>query len=71
MKIKKITSQHRRDFIAIMECGHCGNEKKIRGYDDANYHNNVIPAMECAECGRAEGAQYRPLAPRYTENVQL
>jgi len=28
MKIKKIVSQHRRDFIAIYECEHCGHEEK-------------------------------------------
>lgn len=26
MKIKKITSQHRRDFQAIYVCEHCGDE---------------------------------------------
>ena len=47
MKIKKITSQSRRDFTAIMECEHCGaTEINGSGYDDAFYHASVIPSME-------------------------
>lgn len=55
MKIKKIISQHRRDFQAIYECQHCGHEEKGGGYDDANFHNNVIPGMECRQCGQKGG----------------
>ena len=47
MKIKEITSQYRRDFYAIYECEHCGATHKSYGYDDANFHNNVIPNMVC------------------------
>lgn len=48
MKIKQITSQHRRDFIAIMICEHCKTEELNKyGYDDDNYHKNVIPNMIC------------------------
>lgn len=44
MRIKKITSQHRNDYTAVMECEHCGHEQVDKyGYDDANYHDNVIP----------------------------
>lgn len=52
MKIKEITSQYRNDFSAIMECEHCGYTNKIHtGYNDANYHDNVIPSMYCKQCG--------------------
>lgn len=37
MKIKKITSQIRRDFTAIYECEHCGNTETRDGYDDDSY----------------------------------
>jgi len=47
MKIKEILTQHRRDFEAIYICEHCQNERKGSGYDDANFHQNVIPNMEC------------------------
>lgn len=72
MKIKRITSQHRRDFTAILECEHCGAEEKLkRGYDDAYYHSNIIPAIECKSCGLAAGNDYRPLATKYAANEQV
>ena len=58
MKIQKVISQNRRDFTAIYECEHCGYKKMGRGYDDGNFHNNVIPDMKCPECGKkAETSQ--------------
>ena len=50
MFIKEITSQNRRDFDAIYKCEFCGHEKEDSGYDDSNFHNNVIPNMKCSEC---------------------
>ena len=57
MNIKTITDQHRRDFTAIYECEFCGHTKKSYGYDDANFHENVIPAMTCDGCGKASNRQ--------------
>lgn len=52
MKILEILSQHRNDFTATMECEACGHQRKLTsGYDDANYHDNVIPNMKCEKCG--------------------
>ena len=66
MKIKKITWQNRRDFEAIYECEHCGNEEKYGGgYDDDNYHRNVIPNFKCRQCGKTAAEDYRPLATKY------
>jgi len=65
MKIKQIKSQHRRDFTAIYECEHCGFEHPGTGYDDANFHQNVIPKMTCLECGKSTGDDYRPMATKY------
>lgn len=72
MRIKKITYQNRRDFTAIMICEHCGDESEnTKGYDDAYYHDKVIPGMKCPACKKtgaeAKGDDYRPLAPRYSE----
>lgn len=53
MRIKTRLDQIRRDFWAIYECEHCGFEYKGSGYDDANFHHNVIPHMECSKCGRS------------------
>ncbi len=52
MIIKEITSMHRRDFHAIYECEFCGNTHESYGYDDSNFHNNVIPNMVCKKCGK-------------------
>jgi len=66
MKIKKITDQIRRDFRAIYECEHCGHvTQEQSGYDDANFHQNVIPNMKCEKCGLTAGDDYRPLATKY------
>lgn len=68
MKIKKITSQIRRDFTAILECEHCNSTQNIDGYDDEYFHRNVIPKIICDKCGRAAGDDYRPLATKYSAN---
>ena len=71
MRIKKIISQYRRDFTAEYECEHCGFMKINSGYDDANFHNNVVPNMECEKCGKKAEPNYRPLAPKYPEDYQI
>lgn len=71
MKIKKIKSQNRRDFTAIYECEHCGHTEEGDGYDDANFHQNVIPNMECGKCGKKAKDNYRPLKPKYPEGFQI
>lgn len=71
MRIKEIISQHRRDFEVIFECEHCGHTETKNGYDDANYHQNVIPTMKCPECGKVAGENYRPLTTKYPEGMQV
>lgn len=66
MKIKTILSQHRRDFTATLECEHCGHTEHLgTGYDDDNFHRNVIPAIECGSCGKPAPENYRPLATKH------
>ena len=65
MKIKQILSQHRRDFRAVYECEHCEGTEERSGYDDANFHHNIIPAMICKGCGKTAGDDYRPLETKY------
>ena len=55
MHIKKKISQSRRDFQAIYACEHCGYEEESYGYDDYNFHANVIPKMECKKCTKTSG----------------
>jgi predicted RNA-binding Zn-ribbon protein involved in translation (DUF1610 family) len=71
VKIQTIISQHRRDFQAVYECEHCGHTHTKSGYDDANFHRNVIPAMKCPKCGKTAADTYRPLSTKYPEGQQV
>lgn len=72
MRIKQKTWQNRRDFAAIMECEHCGATEELKsGYDDAYYHNEVIPAMKCSKCGKTAAKDYTPTATVYPEGMQV
>jgi len=71
MKIKTILSQHRRDFQAGYECEHCGHEHEGYGYDDSNFHQNVIPSMTCESCGEKSDGNYRALTTKYADDVTI
>ena len=71
MRIYKIISQHRRDFSAVFECEHCGFQVIRVGYDDKNFHQNVIPNMICDKCGKKADENYRPLEPKYPDDMQI
>jgi hypothetical protein len=71
MRIKEIKYQHRRDFTAIYECEHCSQSQENEGYDDSNFHQNVIPDMECTGCGKKSPENYRPLASRHSDRVVI
>ena len=71
MKIKTILRQHRRDFLAIYECEHCGHESESSGYDDSNFHRNVIPKMVCRKCGLIASDDYQPRPTRYADGMQV
>ena len=67
MKIKKITYQHRNDFHALLECEHCQHVQELKtGYDDAYYHQKVLPAMECKSCGKP-GTDKEPEDEHYSK----
>jgi transcription elongation factor Elf1 len=65
MHIKRIISQSRRDFQAEYECEHCKATEKSYGYDDANFHTNVIPNMKCKSCGKTASDNYQPQQTKY------
>jgi len=71
MKIKRIISQHRRDFRAIYQCEHCDHEHEDYGYDDDRFHQKVIPAMKCKQCGKSSPTDYSPLATKYDSTVVI
>jgi len=71
MRIKEIISQYRRDFRAIYECEHCGDTYESSGYDDAFFHNEVVPTMKCKKCSKTAKDTYRPLAPKYSADAVI
>lgn len=71
MKIKEIVAQHRRDFTAIFVCEHCGHELERTGYDDEEFHKNVIPDLECGKCGKKSPKNYRPLTTKYAAGERV
>lgn len=71
MRIKKKISQHRRDFRAVYQCEHCNHEIEKSGYDDAYFHQQVIPAMSCPECGKTADAGTPTTRPDVPEHVTI
>lgn len=71
MKIKRIISQHRRDFNAVFVCESCGKEETKSGYDDTYFHQHVIPKMICQQCGKTAPDLYTPLEPKYPDGYQV
>lgn len=75
MKIQKMLSQNRRDFYADMLCEGCGKiEKDVSGYDDAYFHQNVIPGKLCNKCGESSNSlkiEVKPRETKYPEGLQL
>lgn len=71
MKIKTILSQHRRDFTAIYECQHCGHTLESTGYDDQNFHKNVIPDWACPKCNKKADENYRALTTKYPDGFVI
>lgn len=52
MFVKLVTDRNRNDFWYTGECEHCGHERKnMSGYNDAYYHEQVVPSLRCASCG--------------------
>jgi len=73
MKILKMLNQNRRDFWADFECEGCGHiEHHKCGYDDRNFHDNVIPKMKCPQCQKSRndlGITSERTATRYPETA--
>ena len=74
MRIKNIIWQHRRDFKAVFECEGCGRTDEWTGYDDRNYHDNVIPKIKCSKCGKSRnelGISGEYTETKYPEGFQI
>lgn len=75
MIIKEKKKQHRRDFTAVYKCEHCGHTYEGSGYDDRNFHENVLPDRECQECGESSNSKRSDETvtrkPRYPEHLTV
>lgn len=72
MRIKQLLSQHRRDFRALYECEFCGDIRQGSGYDDTNFHANVVPSMKCDSCGKSADLEvFRPFTTKYPDGEQV
>ncbi len=75
MKLLKINSQYRRDFYGDYECEFCGHTKKDHpGYDDRNFHDNVVPEWKCDKCLKStlsEGGDIQQVPTKYPEGFQI
>ena len=72
MKIIRIVSQSRRDMRVDIQCESCNHiEERVYAYDDDNFHQNVIPTMECKNCGKTSPENYRALKTKYDEFQQV
>jgi len=67
MKIKTMFNQYRRDFRADYICEGCGHVENKSGYDDDNFHKNVIPNMKCKKCGKSRNDLGIVSSPRKTK----
>ena len=57
MRIQKVTSRFKNDFYAIYVCEHCTSTIESSGYEDYNFHANVIPNMACEKCNKKKGGE--------------
>lgn len=58
MRIKNITFQLRNDFRAVLECEHCASTQELKsGYNDAYYHDKVLPTIKCNKCRKSREAE--------------
>ena len=75
MKLLKKICQSRRDFTGRYECEGCGDISEIEGgYDDANFHKNVMPNRRCKKCNESTntlGIDVEHVEPRYPEGYTI
>ena len=71
MRIKNKIRQSRRDFTAVYECEHCGAEHISSGYDDAYFHQKVVPMMRCLKCRKVAPSDAPKTAPDVPAHVTI
>lgn len=75
MKLLRNYNQHRRDCWIDAECEGCGEVREnIEAYDDDNYWVNVLPDMECKNCGESTnsmGLESKKVRTKYRDWEQV
>lgn len=74
MKLYEKTWQHRYDFDGVLQCEFCGMFQTLKhGYDDSNFHNNVIPAIKCLACDKrsTDSTLDKITDPGYQDGVRV
>jgi rubredoxin len=65
----------RRDFWADYECENCGHTIYDQsGYDDRNFHDNIVPNMICPKCKKSSkdlGTVIERVSTKYPEGYQI
>lgn len=52
MKILSLKPGFGNDLFGVLICEWCGAEAKlVGGYNDAHWHEKVLPAFHCKPCG--------------------
>ena len=52
MIIKEMLIQDDKEFKAIFTCEFCDNHVIKRGYNNKDFHDNIIPNVKCEKCGK-------------------
>ena len=50
MKLIEKLDQFRRDFTGLYECECCKKQIELKGYDDRNWHDKLVPKIKCPNC---------------------
>lgn len=60
MKILSIEAGNGRDLYGQLLCEHCDAVDELKGgYNDAHWHQRVLPAWHCGHCGRNRAGELR------------
>ena len=53
MQLTKMKNKIRNDFTGVYVCEFCKFQEESYGYDDNDFHRNVIPKMKCKACKKS------------------
>ena len=60
MMFAKILSQQKKDFVATIECEHCGSKAVLTtARNDGAYYKHVMAETYCQTCGKNRAGETR------------